>query len=89
VARLRETTGHDITVQPLGLDPSDPTSIEAGVAHLRESRNGKVKLLDYVSTSSNRSKCSQTSALACRHCLLTIHVSSASLECIMGRLECW
>jgi hypothetical protein len=44
VARLRQATGHDVTVQPLQLDPSDPASIEAGVAHLRELRNGKVRL---------------------------------------------
>jgi hypothetical protein len=46
VARLREATGHDITVQPLQLDPSDPDSIKAGVAKLRESRDGKVRLND-------------------------------------------
>lgn len=40
-ARLRKVTGHHITVQPLELDPSDPASIEAGVAKLQQSRNQK------------------------------------------------
>lgn len=42
VARLREVTGHDVTVQPMELDPSSASSIEASVAHLRETRDQKV-----------------------------------------------
>jgi hypothetical protein len=48
VAKLRKETGHDITVQPLVLDPSDPDSISAGVAKLQESRNGKVHRMPVV-----------------------------------------
>jgi hypothetical protein len=48
VARLRAATGHDTTVQPLQLDPSDPDSIKAGVAKLRETRDGKVSLMTHA-----------------------------------------
>lgn len=43
--RLRRETGHDITVQPLQLDPSDPASIKAGVAELRKMRDQKASRL--------------------------------------------
>jgi NAD(P)-dependent dehydrogenase (short-subunit alcohol dehydrogenase family) len=45
VARLREDTGHDAIVQPMELNPSSSSSIAAGVAHLRESRDQKVGVL--------------------------------------------
>lgn len=45
VERLRRETGHDITVQPLQLDPSDPASIKAGVAELQKLRDQKVGVL--------------------------------------------
>mmetsp|Transcript_5060 Transcript_5060/g.14545 ORF Transcript_5060/g.14545 Transcript_5060/m.14545 type:complete len:305 (-) Transcript_5060:512-1426(-) len=45
VEKLRQETHRDATVQPLELDVSDPASIAAAVAEIRDTRNHKIGVL--------------------------------------------